>query len=296
MPVRHSPRPASTSRSRRHAFKLGLIIAVQLLAAACQRSATIASDVVARVGGEEIGYQRFELYLRENLDNGEPALDSEVMSQLFDQFLDGELMVRLAVEHGLLEDNVTSRQAIAFLLRGTPREPWDAMTVESYYRAHLAEFKRPERIQLRQILAPDEKVANDALEALARGEDFAQVAARLSQGPKAHLGGDQGWLAIDDLPPAFAESINRLEEGALSGLLKAEYGIHIFQIIARAPAETVPLEAVEEEILQSLESRRIDELIAGFVEEGRQRYPVQIYPKNFPFKYGGHYAQPTETD
>ena len=40
--------------------------------------------------------------------------------------------------------------------------------------------------------------------------------------------GPQGVLARGDLPERFADAVFALEEGAFSGVLKAEYGFHVF--------------------------------------------------------------------
>ncbi len=267
---------------------LGLLCGVLL--SACQRPAPLGSDVVVEIAGEPISYAKFETYLRSNVQ-AERALDDVVLSRLFDQFLDGELLNRLAVERGLLDPQATARQAIAFLLRSLPQEPWDPATIQQYYEVHAQEFELPERVHLRQILVPEEAQARAVRDALAAGDNFAQVAARFSQEPKASLGGDQGWFAVADLPPAFAETIDRLRPGEISNVLSADYGYHIFQVVDRAPARRIPLAEAADEIRQTLERRRIDEQVTQWIHEGRGRYPVEIHRSNFPFTYEGEYAQ-----
>ena len=251
------------------------------------------SDMIVRIAGEEILYQRFEAYLHETGETADQALDDTVQSRLFDQFLDGELLMRLAVERGLLDDQITPRRALSFLLRTVPPESFSEATLRQYYEAHPREFRRPARIHLRQILVDKEEQALEAQKALQSGEPFAEVAARFSQGPRAHLGGDQGWLSTDKLPPVFAEAVAPLQTGAISGLIRAEYGFHIFQIVERSAAEIEPFDTVRERIRADLDRRREDELLASFIDDGRQRYKIQIYPENLPFQYEGEYATPT---
>ena len=74
-----------------------------LLAAACQRSAPPAPDAVARLGDAEVRYAEFERYVARSAgDAGDVGLGSDVLSALFDQFLDERLLARLAADRGLV--------------------------------------------------------------------------------------------------------------------------------------------------------------------------------------------------
>ncbi len=272
-----------------------------LLLSACQReSMPIPSDVAVRIDGEAVAYPRFETYLRDNVDGKELPSDSPLLSRLFDQFLDEELLIRLAIERGLAIEtpdpaqsstpDVDPREAISFLLRKIGLQPATDEEIEAWYHAQAEQYQRPEGVRLRQILVDEEDKAEEALTALRRKEDFAAVAARFSQVPAAELGGTGGRLTREDLPPAFADEIFALEAGEISEIFNADYGYHIFQVVEHFPAETVPLEEVRTEIAASLQRRNIDELIASLIEEARGRYAVEIYHSNVPFDYRGSYA------
>ena len=268
-----------------------------LALASCRQPPAIGADVAVRIDGEEIHYGDFEAYLRQNLDGTDSSLDSEVQSQLFDQYLDAQLLIRLAIERGLVEPGVDHRQAMAFLLRDDSRRHWTEAELRAYYLAHQSDYRRPEEVHLRQILVSDRDDAEQAQRAIAAGEDFAEVAARFSQEPRAYLGGDQGRLARDDLPSAYVDAIFELAPGEVTSIISADYGYHLFQVVERYPAEILPLEEVSAEIGSILDRRRLDELVEGFVLEARERYNVVVFPANFPFDYQGDYAHtppPTE--
>ena len=262
---------------------------------ACQHPDPPAADVVAKIGDTEVRYSQFEGYVARTAGDGETILASDVLSQLFDQFLDEELLMRLAVDRGLSKGtaaagSVARRRAIDSLLAADlPDEPAEA-EVAAYYRAHRQEFARPERVRLRQILTEDRAAAERVLRELADGADFALLARSLSRDPSAASGGYQGELARQDLPPAFAETIFSLEPGEVSGIVPADYGFHIFQVIARAPAEVVPLDAARGEIVERLRQERADRLLAGLVQQARERYHLEVYARNLPFQYRGSHA------
>lgn len=252
-------------------------------------SSTVPSDMAVSIDGELLPYSEFEHYLDVNVGAGGGDLESETLSRLFDQFLDEQLLVRLAIEGGLVEGDVDQRRALSYLLRGAPRD-WSRGEIEAFYRAHQSDYTRPERVHLRQILTGEREVAEEAKRALAQGEDFAEVAARLSRGPKAHLGGDQGILGRNDLPPKFVDVAFITEPGATTDVIDAEYGFLIFQVVERLPARVVPLDEAEPDVRRRLEEQRVDQQIGSFIQDARERYNVEVFPQNFPFDYQGTYA------
>ena len=274
--------------------------AVLLLAllAACRQAEPPAPDLVARIGEEEIRYGRFEEYVQRTAGDGEPVLGNDVLSQLFDQFLDEELLLRLATDRGLVKEGAPSpasassrRKAIdALLADGLTREP-GADEIAAYYQAHREAFARPERVRLRQILIEDRATAERAVRELAAGADFAQLARQLSRDPSAASGGYQGELSREELPPELADVIFSLGSGEVSRLVPADYGFHIFQVVSRLPAEVVPLADATPEIAERLRQERADRLLAELVGESRRRYNVAVYDRNLPFEYRGSYKR-----
>jgi parvulin-like peptidyl-prolyl isomerase len=268
-----------------------LLVLAALLAGCGASGEAPPPGAVARIGGQWVEKEAFDLYLRRTIGTEADELGSDVLSLLLDQFLEEEQLARLAVDRGLASAEDSRRRAVDRLLRSAePPEPTDA-EVESYYHAHVEELERPERVRLRQILVDDRATAERALEALRGGEDFVEVARSFSRDPDADSGGEQGELARDDLPPAFVEPIFRLEEGQVSDIVEAEYGFHIFQVTARLPAEVVPLAEVEHEIRQTLAGESADRRLAELLDEARDRYNTVVYEKNLPFSYRGRYAK-----
>jgi hypothetical protein len=271
-----------------------LLVVLLALGTACRQAEPPAPDLVAQIGTEEIRYGRFEDYVKRTAGDGETVLAGDVLSQLFDQFLDEELLARLAIDRGLARDAASAasrRRAIDALLAAALQKDPGPQEIATYYQAHRNEFARPERVRLRQILIEDRATAERALRELAGGTDFAEVARRLSRDPGAASGGFQGELSREDLPPAFTDVIFSLQPGEVSRLVPAEYGFHIFQVVSRSPAEVVPLEQARGEILERLRQERADHALAELVGEARRRYNVLVYGRNLPFEYRGSYKR-----
>jgi hypothetical protein len=264
-----------------------------LLALACRRAEPLAPDVAAQIGDQEVRYSEFEAYLERSADDSDGVLGSDVLSQLFDQFLEERILVRMAVDRKLLPAGKggpqEAREATdAFLSDLEKSEPTD-QEVAAWYGAHRQEFVRPERVRLRQILTEDRATAERALQEISAGGDFAELARRLSRDPSAATGGYQGELSRENLPPAFADVIFALKPGEVSKVVPADYGFHLFQVVERFPAGAVPLAEAREEIRERLRQERADRLLAELVREGRSQYNVVVHRRNLPFNYQGSY-------
>lgn len=266
-----------------------------LLLPACGRERRTSPDAVARVGAAEVRYPQFEEYVKTSVGEIGPSLGSDVLSSLLDQFLDERLLLELARERGLGNTGQESRSgpgpraAIDALLAAEPAAPPAAAEVAAYYDAHREEFTRPERVRLRQILVEERAAAEQARAELLAGGDFAEVAARYSRdrGAVAGLAGSE--LAREDLPAAMADAVFPLRAGETSPVLQADYGYHVFQVVARLPPQVVPLAEAAAEIRDTLARQAADARLRALVEEARSRYDVEVHARNLPFNYRGSY-------
>ena len=259
-------------------------------ALACSRQpAPPGPDVVAHLSGSELRYAEFEGFLRANVGESGGALASAALSRLFDQFLTEEALRRLAVERGLAAADAPRAAAAEALLAAERAGAPAAADVEAFYAAHALDFRRPERVELRQILTEDRLMAERARRELAAGARFEEVLARLGGAAAQPASGDQGALARDELPPAFAELVFRLQDGQVSEVQAAEYGFHVFQVVRHLPAETLPFESARAEIVAKLAAERADAALARLVSEARSRYAVEVFDRNLPFNYRGVY-------
>ena len=72
--------------------------------------------------------------------------------------------------------------------------------------------------------------AQQVLDALRSGQDFAQAAVAHSQGQQALNGGDLGWRTAAALPTMFANKVPAMQEGEISNLIESRSGFHIIRV------------------------------------------------------------------
>jgi len=88
----------------------------------------------------------------------------------------------------------------------------------------VPENASPEQIQARKARA------EDILNQLNKGGDFAQLSASYSDAPNALQGGGLGWKASGQIPALYVESLRNLKPGETAPLLKSANGFHIVKL------------------------------------------------------------------
>src|SRR2546422_11381152 len=157
--------------------------------------------------------------------------------------------------------------------------------VAEYYALHKEDkFTEPEQVRARHILieaaadaGADEKAAarKKAEELLAKvkaGADFAALAKETSQDPGSGAkGGDLGLFPRGRMTPAFEEAAFALQAGGVSDVVETPFGFHVIKVEEHRPGGVKSLEAVHDEIAESLKQERSLALARKQAEEDRRK-------------------------
>ena len=172
------------------------------------------------------------------------------------------------------EVRVPAADVAAFLAASAAR-------VEQFYKDNPARFEKKKRVHARHILvkvAPDappsaDEAAKKKIEGLAervrKGEDFAKLAAEVSDDPGSRdKGGDLGFFGEGLMAKPFEEAAFALAPGQVSGPVRTRFGWHLIQTLAVQAPEVVPLEKAREDIARELVTQeRARELARKRAEE-----------------------------
>ncbi len=104
-------------------------------------------------------------------------------------------------------------------------------SLESKQELDLAQIlvRIPENASAEQI-AQRRARAQDALNKIEAGEDFAKLAVTYSDAPEALKGGDVGWREQDRLPQLFLDAVANIKVGAVSAIVRSPNGFHILKL------------------------------------------------------------------
>lgn len=156
----------------------------------------------------------------------------------------------------------------------------DESVVEEQYEAVKEEYEVAEQSRVSHILLIQEDDESDATygqrvaetaERIARGEDFADLAAELSDDlGSASLGGELGFTDGSAFPDEMETAIAALAEpGAISGALETDAGTHFIRLEERIAGDSVDYTTVRGELRASIEAAEAERNLLIAVEELR---------------------------
>ena len=77
------------------------------------------------------------------------------------------------------------------------------------------------------------KKADETKQQIDGGMDFAAAAIRYSDAPNALEGGDLGWRNVDELPQAFSQATDAMQDGQVSAPIRGPNGFHIIKMLGK---------------------------------------------------------------
>jgi peptidyl-prolyl cis-trans isomerase C len=240
--------------------------------------------VVARVNGTDITLADFQRTLA-RYEQQQPnvadasVLQTAVLNTMIEQVVIEQAAVEqeIAVSDAELDAEIQSNIALA----GSDSAWQDWLNVNQYTSEEFRETLRDTmmtgrvldvvtqdlhgdvpHVHARHILVETEAEAQELLNRLNNGEDFAALAAEYSlDETTARQGGDLGWFTEDELlEPALARAAFALEPNMVTGPIQTMLGYHIIQTLERddrpISEERLP------EVMQARFEHWVDSLVA----------------------------------
>ncbi|MGE5235923.1 MAG: peptidylprolyl isomerase [Acidobacteriota bacterium] len=159
--------------------------------------------------------------------------------------------------------------------------------IQAYFKGHPDDFKHPEQLRVRVILkqvtaAQGEEgwtAAKAAVEAAAKriaaGEDFAKVAAEVSDDPSKAEGGDLGWVYKGLLLPELDAAAFALKPGQVSPVVRSQIGYHLIKVEEQRGPGSYSLDEVKPRLKEFLTQREIGGAVAKLIAERRPTAKIE---------------------
>lgn len=146
-------------------------------------------------------------------------------------------------------------------------EPTDD-DLATYFEQNISRYDSPEEVRASHILVEDEPKAQEILNQLGAGADFATLAKENSTDtPSAEKGGDLDWFTRGTMVKEFEDAAFALEIGEVSEIVKSEFGYHIIKLTDRKTAHTPSLEEVKDQVRDSYIEEIRNERFSVWYEE-----------------------------
>ncbi len=132
----------------------------------------------------------------------------------------------------------------------------------------------------RHILVATEAEAEDALDQITTGDDFADVAAEVSTDPgSAANGGELGCAPVGSFTPAFDDAIWGGEVGDLLGPIETEFGFHVIEVLDRRAQVLDDVRPQIEAQLQSVRETERSGAVNALIAEAVEAVDIEIDPR-----------------
>lgn len=173
----------------------------------------------------------------------------------------------LNIDFEPVKDILHQRTVVAELLSGMA----DEVTVSDrelrqYYKERKTELTSAKRAHILHIVTSEESKAQEAVRMLKKGISFAEVAEKYSVAPEASSGGDLGTIDVGEFPEIFSEAL-KLKEGDTSGILKSEFGWHIFKLVSVTDGSKIDFEDVKDGLYDELYAVKLENKVKEYTDE-----------------------------
>lgn len=186
-----------------------------------------------------------------------------------------------------LRDQIRRGRRVDILVEritATAAEPGEE-EIRQHFEQHHAEYRVPERVLAQHILitpADESEAAHTAartrLEEIRQqavgGADFADLAAKHSDCPSGSEGGSLGWFSRGMMVPEFDQVSFEMEVGALSPVIKTQFGYHIIYKSDQEAEQEADFDEAHDNVRDFLRHVRRGEALTHYVNDLREKATI----------------------
>jgi peptidyl-prolyl cis-trans isomerase C len=266
------------------AFAIAAVLAAPAaMAQPVPAAASPAHDpVVAVVGKYQVHMSDLQADLQSAPAQAQQLPPDQLYQMLLSQEVDRKAVLAAALSEGLeknpavaqqMQDAANIKLENAYVQQKVLTQVTDA-DVQAAYDKNYANKPGPQQVDARQILVSTQAQAQDIIDQLNKGADFAKLAQKYSIDPGAKNGGELGWFGQDEMVPAFSAAAFALSPGKYTTTpVQTQFGWHVILCEGKRTAPTPKLADVQSQIKQQLG----DAAVQATLDEARSHVTIKLY-------------------
>ncbi|WP_070988861.1 peptidylprolyl isomerase [Halofilum ochraceum] len=235
-------------------------------------SAPDAENVVARVNGEALTAVDLQSQIQAMSQRGQGVNRDQALQELIEL----ELMSQKAEAEGLPEQPeiaaTIERQRASLLAQHLIRSQLQDFEVSeeelrAAYEERTADTQGTE-YKARHILLEEKEQAEEMIQQLDDGAEFAELAKNNSTGPTKSRGGDLGWFSAEQMVEPFMNEVKALEPGNYTTEpVETQYGWHVIQLDETREAQKPGFEQMKRELRNELVGKKIQDYVGSLRDD-----------------------------
>ncbi|MBC7982616.1 MAG: peptidylprolyl isomerase [Candidatus Obscuribacterales bacterium] len=258
------------------------LLASLLLISACAKTdlkGKNAADNVATVNGKPISKALFDTFATVAARRPAEELNAEQREQMLEQLINMQLAAdRLDKSNEPKSKDLEARLQFArmnVLMETTVKKyidehPTTDAELKAEYDTLIATMGR--EYHARHILVESKAVADNIIQQLKAGGDFAKIAAKESTDGSAKQGGDLNWFSLGQMAKPFADAVATLEKGKFTQEpVQTQFGWHVIKLEDFRSPSPAPFEEVKEQVRNVVQRKKIQ----AFIDDLRKTAKIE---------------------
>ena len=192
------------------------------------------------------------------------------------EMINVELLNQAAISDNIMEDKglqLEIKRSNAALIASTYLQNYlDNLDIsdeelQARYQADYVENSDTKEFNANHILVATEQEARNIILRLDQGEDFEELARKLSTGPSGKQGGSLGWFKKADMVAPFSAATAKLEKGKYSSEpVQTRFGWHVILLNDVRASSPPSIQSVSQELATAIAGDRIKEKLQNLQE------------------------------
>jgi peptidyl-prolyl cis-trans isomerase SurA len=167
--------------------------------------------------------------------------------------------------------------------------------VKKFYDQHRAKPEPPSEAETEAALAAAQAKAQDLLEQIHKGAQFADLAKKYSDGPSAKDGGDLSYFKRGTLSKELEDKVFALKAGGVTDVIRTKQGYVILQATEHQMAGIPTLKEVEPRIQDALYMQKLQPALRAFLTTLREEAFIDVKAGYIDSGASAKQTKPVET-